>query len=147
MKTAIPYRNEGVTIYPGLYCPPATKGMDSSVAERLLTREPEACINISECKDYYKVEMLAPGHAKEDFFIDVSNGMLTVVVLDSQQSNEGEEYTQHDFNYQYFRHAMQLPPYIDPDFVSAEYKAGILSLYFTKTERNVDNIVHSVVVY
>lgn len=137
---------EVMTVYPGIYSPPVCN-LNEEISE-LQKKYKEALkpvVNISEYKEYYKVEFLVPGHTKEDFIISIYEDKLTMVVL--QPAQPQEQYTLHEFSCECFSYTMQLPANTDTNFISAQYNAGILCMLFPKAEIPVENIVHSVVVY
>jgi HSP20 family protein len=134
--------------YPGEYRPPPFQWKE---LRKELNKPPKGGsrpkVNISECADYYKIEIAAPGHCKEDFIIGIKRNKLSIVVLQQKKVVE-EQYSQlQEFNYHCFAHSIDLPQNADPDFVRAEYTEGILCMCFTKTEQAALTTVHQVIVY
>jgi HSP20 family protein len=105
--------------------------------------------NICESPDYYKIELAAPGLKREDFFVNINqHGQLSVSALHKEtQRFENEKYQKHTFNYDCFSREFLLPENIDTDFIRAEYRAGILSLWFVKTDKKYQKRASRVVVY
>ncbi|MBX9781724.1 MAG: Hsp20/alpha crystallin family protein [Chitinophagaceae bacterium] len=138
------YRKQQMTVYPGTYSP-----LPGNVNEihKQQQMETKPTVNISEHKDYYKVELSVPGHAKEDFVISTSADELIMEVLQPLQVKQQQEYSQQEFNCECFSYSMKLPQKTDACFISAEYTAGILFIYLPKTETPLDNREHLVVVY
>ena len=103
--------------------------------------------NMSECNDYYKIEITAPGHKREDFIAMVSNHTLTLLVLSNESSLAENAYQQHEFDYSSFAHSVDLPHDADPDFAKAEYRMGVVNFYFPKVLEPVAHAVQRLVVY
>lgn len=103
--------------------------------------------NISECSEYFKIEIIAPGHSRSDFMVSLNENILSVIAIKPKQENEQRSYRLHEFNFEYFSHELKLPENIDADFVRAEYKDGILSISFPKTSEPTSNMVHQIIVY
>jgi HSP20 family protein len=147
MKKAEDHIKNKLTGYPGVYKPPFFEW--NKVMEELKEKR-EGCIhpltNISECPEYVKIEITAPGHKREDFIVSINNYKLFILVL-SKDESDTNEYQQHEFNYKCFSHSIDLPEYIDTDFLKADYKSGILTFYFPKVNTPTINSVEQVVIY
>jgi len=134
--------------YPGEYHPPY---FDWDDLMKELSRPHEGSVkptaNVSEEIDHYKVEIAAPGHNKEDFIVGINNTKLSIVAKKPAYSSETKRYRIHEFNFECFSHLIDLPEDIDPDFVRAEYRAGILAIYFPKISEPTINMVHRIIVY
>lgn len=63
------------------------------------------------------VELIAPGHKKEDFSVELSDGVLSVKIKGVGINR-------------YYR----LKNSFDEDSIKAEYEAGILKIHLTKTK-------------
>jgi HSP20 family protein len=140
---------ENCSVYPGEYKPLVIDF--GEVKEKFYTlREgtSQPVANIIECADHYKIEVVVPGHSKDDFIVTTDNGHLNVFAIRQKSKNKEQPfYHSHEFNYDFFEHSIQLPGNIDTDFVRAEYKAGILSICFQKTDKPVLNTYHQIIVY
>jgi len=101
-----------------------------------------------ENEDHYKIELVAPGHNKDDFFITAGKDKITVFAVKRKTTRDVQsEYPQREFVCQCFECDAPLPANTDSDFVSAEYKDGILSLYLFKTDYPTLHSFHPIVVY
>ena len=58
-----------------------------------------------------------------------------------------ENYKEHAFNYECFSRELLLPENIDTDFAKAEYRKGILSFWFLKTEKPYKKRSAIIIVY
>jgi HSP20 family protein len=137
-------------IYPGAFRP---HEKIQSLQEEL-THEREGgslqpLVNIRELKDCFVVEMAIPGVEREDFDVSVNNNMLSVAVLHKTcETGEASGFRLHEFNYECFRRQVELPSRADTEFMMAEYRIGILYIYFQKSDAaNPQNTRGPVVVY
>lgn len=92
-------------------------------------------VNIVESKEDFRIEIAAPGYEKKDFYIDLTNNVLTIS-SEKQGSNEHKEanYMRREFNYSSFKRSFVLPNTVDSEKISANYKEGILHLVIPKKE-------------
>jgi len=92
-------------------------------------------VNVSETKDCYYVELAAPGKSKEDFNIEVKNGVL---VISSQSEEESEttdkNYQRREYSYSSFNRSFGLSENVNKNEISATYTDGILNVKLPKTE-------------
>lgn len=93
-------------------------------------------MNVKEQKNHFKIELAAPGFAKEEFDITIKDGMLHLAAEKQHKSEEEKEgYVKKEFSYNHFSRAMTLPETVDEDKdVKATYKDGILHLTLLKKE-------------
>jgi HSP20 family protein len=92
-------------------------------------------VNIHETADAYHVELNAPGRNKEDFKIDVENGLLTIS-FEKKTETENKEYKtiRKEFSYQSFKRSFNLDENINADAIQAKYENGVLKLLLPKKE-------------
>ncbi|WP_026770029.1 Hsp20/alpha crystallin family protein [Asinibacterium sp. OR53] len=92
-------------------------------------------VNIHETADAYHVELNAPGRNKEDFKIDVENGLLTIS-YEKKTETENKEYKtiRKEFSYQSFKRSFNLDENINADAIQAKYENGVLKLLLPKKE-------------
>ena len=142
-------QSDRMSVYPGEFIPEArlehiaeelNKGNDMHAEEPLT--------NITELDECYKVEVAVPGAKREDFFLRVADNILSVTVFHSVPSISAEEYyrVQEFTNECFYKHIM-LPVDVDVDFVSAEYKNGVLLVYLPKDGENLHSSPSNIVVY
>ena len=139
----------GCLIYPGAYVPLLK---EEEVQEELKRPHKGETIlppvNVTEMADSFKVEVAIPGVKREDFLIHSDGNVLSVCVLHKECGlHEGERFQLHEFNYECFDRHIILPDNADSEFVSAEYKAGILRLYVPKAKQPAKNQHTRIVVY
>ena len=92
-------------------------------------------VNIKEDENGYEVELAAPGFQKNDFKIDVEQGMLTISAEKKHDSEtKDEHYTRREFGYTSFSRSFNLPRNISDEDVKASYDNGLLKLKIAKKE-------------
>lgn len=91
--------------------------------------------NIRETDKEFQIEVAAPGLKKDDFHIDIENGMLTISSEKKEEKEEKDEnYTRREYNYSSFQRSFQLPESVREDDINASYKDGVLMLTIPKKE-------------
>ena len=149
MGTNHPNQNYKRSVYPGEYIPL----LDTAALMEDLRRPHEQLaiqplVNVSEQPDCFKIEVTIPGFKREDFFIDIEDNLLSIVAMQQTfLSAEEWKFQQHEFNCESFIHHIVLPENIDPEFVSAEYQAGVLTMYLLKAMHENKHTHTQVVVY
>jgi HSP20 family protein len=107
---------------------------DTLVEDRFWnTRVNLPAVNIIEKDDKFLIEMAAPGLRKEDFKINIENGILQI---DSESQREEEEekdnYTRKEFSYSSFSRSFTLPENASEENIAANYENGVLKLKLQK---------------
>jgi HSP20 family protein len=91
--------------------------------------------NIKENDKNFQIEIAAPGLKKEDFNVDIENGMLTISAEKKDEKEEKDEnYTRQEYNYSSFSRSFRLPESVTEDDIDASYKDGVLMLTIPKKE-------------
>jgi HSP20 family protein len=113
---------------------PANWGKD---AQNTFTSVPA---NIHETKEGYHVELNAPGRNKEDFKINLENGLLTIS-FEKKEEIENKDYKtiRKEFAYRSFKRSFSLDEKINTSGIQAKYENGILKVYLPKKEEVVVN--------
>ena len=137
------------TLYPGQYellswREQEIKDECRHMHERMLNMQ----IEVKEMSDHYSIEIAAPGFSREDFVI-VSNGqLLTLIALKSPVIKDD-----YPLDYipgtqpKFIKEDILLPKDVDTDFGMAEFKNGLLSIQFYKTNYPVESRQHPIIVY
>ena len=107
---------------------------DTLVEDRFWnTRVNLPAVNIIEKDDKFLIELAAPGLRKEDFKINIENGILQI---DSESQREVEEekdnYTRKEFNYNSFSRSFTIPENASEENIAASYENGVLKLKLQK---------------
>jgi HSP20 family protein len=108
---------------------PATWGKDAQQAYAVVP------VNIHETNEGYHVELNAPGRNKEDFKVNVENGLLTIS-YEKKENTEQKDYKtiRREFSFRSFKRSFTLDEKINADAIQARYENGVLKLYLPKKE-------------
>lgn len=90
-------------------------------------------VNITESGDCYKIEIALPGVDRESFLVYAEKNVLSVYAVQHHQKiGDPEKFRLHEFSCNCFERHIELPGDADTEFVSAEYKEGVLRIYVPK---------------
>jgi HSP20 family protein len=87
--------------------------------------------DVEDQPEAYLIKAEAPGFDPNDFQIELRGDQLVMQAKKSEQKKAKEE---ESFTSTEFYHAMTIPPYVDTNQISAEYKQGVLTVSLPKTE-------------
>lgn len=100
---------------------------------RLLQNMPAT--NIRETDKDFQIEIAVPGLKKEDFKIDIDNGMLSISAEKRDEKEEKDKnYTRREYNYSSFSRSFRLPETVKEEGIDASYNNGVLMLCIPKKE-------------
>lgn len=92
-------------------------------------------VNIVETPNGYNIEVNAPGRNKEDFKIQVENGLLTISYeKKTENKTEDAKSIRTEFSFQSFKRSFTLDDKLKSDGIEAKYENGILKLFVPKKE-------------
>jgi HSP20 family protein len=93
-------------------------------------------VNIIENESLFKLEVAAPGLAKEDFKINVEDKTLTVSAEKKieTETKEGEKTLRREFGYSNFKRTFTLPENVNAADIKAVYENGVLNVHLPKVE-------------
>jgi HSP20 family protein len=148
MKTGIPYLKE-YCAYPGEYVPmPATRELQEKFSLAARVPDTKPLVNMDEYNDCFRIDVEVPGVKREEIFIHIQNPVLYITVLHHACVRPGGTVQLHEFENKCFERQIVLPENADTDFIAAEYRQGILSIYIPKTtEPSTIQNTSEVVVY
>ena len=90
-------------------------------------------VNIKELDFQFEIELAVPGMNKDDFEIEVEDGVLSISsTQEEEQVNEKGKFTRREFSYSSFRRSFTLPDSVDPTKIDATYKEGVLLVLLPK---------------
>jgi HSP20 family protein len=95
-------------------------------------------VNVKETNKHFELESAVPGFKKNDFKIDINNGILTISSEKKEEKEEkdGNKMTRREFEYSSFCRSFALPENVDDTAISAEYKDGLLKVEIPKKENS-----------
>ena len=97
----------------------------------LSSRMPAA--NIKELDSQFEIELAIPGKEKDDFEIDLDDGILSISSKqEDKKLDEKENFTRREFSYNSFRRSFSLPDSVDHTKIDANYKCGVLKVLLPK---------------
>jgi len=90
-------------------------------------------VNIKELDSQFEIELAVPGKQKDDFEIEVEDGILSISSTQEEEHvNEKGKFTRREFSYSSFRRSFALPDSVDPTKIDASYKEGVLRVLLPK---------------
>ena len=95
-------------------------------------------VNVSETENEYKIEVAAPGMAKEDFNVHITHDNCISIKMEKKtEDNEKENkknYLRREFGYSKFEQLLSLPENADKNAISAKMNNGVLVIDIPKTK-------------
>jgi HSP20 family protein len=93
-------------------------------------------VNLIEQDTQFLIELAAPGNKKEDFEIEIEDGILSISSSSNKEDNtsEKETFTRHEFSYNSFRRSFTIPESVDNSSIEASYSEGVLLIKLLKLE-------------
>ncbi len=93
-------------------------------------------VNVVEEDNQYEIEVAAPGLKKEDFNVEIENGVLTISGKTEKEDEEKKKnYTRREFSSRSFVKSFTLPENVDEEKMKAKYADGVLQLTLAKSEK------------
>ncbi len=94
--------------------------------------------NIHETPEAYHLEINAPGRTKEDFKIQVEQGLLTVSFEKKEESAKSDDYKtiRREFEFRSFKRSFSVDEKVNVDGIEAKYENGVLKLLLPKKEES-----------
>jgi HSP20 family protein len=92
-----------------------------------------APVNITDTPNAYQLELSVPGRNKEDFKLNIENGLLTISYeKKDEEKQEGVKSIRREFSFGSFKRSFTLDKNVDTENISAKYENGILSIGLPK---------------
>jgi HSP20 family protein len=93
-------------------------------------------VNIFETKDAFHLELNVPGRNKEDFKVNIENGLLTIGYEKPEEANSDDYKTvRREFNFNSFKRSFSIDKNIDAENIQAKYENGLLKFFLPKKEQ------------
>ncbi len=93
--------------------------------------------NILENEENFEIQLAVPGMKKEDFNMEVEDGVLSVVFQKKEEDKEKQqgEYLRREFDMDEFTRSFSIPKTADADNIKAKYENGILFITVPKIDK------------
>ncbi len=96
-------------------------------------------VNVKETDNAFELEVAVPRMKREDFKLEVKDGLLTISAeLKSEREENEENYTHREFNFSSFKRSFWLPDNVIGKEIKAKYKEGILAIKLPKVKTKKD---------
>ncbi len=94
--------------------------------------------NIHETPEAYHLELNVPGRSKEDFKIQVEQGLLIISFDKKEEATEQDNFKtiRREFEIKSFRRSFTLDDKVDANGILAKYENGVLKLLLPKKEES-----------
>ena len=90
-------------------------------------------VNVKEEEKDFMIEVAAPGMKKDDFKIEMNNGVLQISAKAEESKEEKDNgYVRREFNYRKFQRSFWMPESVNADAIVANYEQGVLKLMIPK---------------
>ncbi|HET6992439.1 MAG TPA: Hsp20/alpha crystallin family protein [Bacteroidia bacterium] len=97
------------------------------------TQEWIPAVNIVDNDKDFQIDLAAPGFKKEDFKINIENGVLNISAETKTETEEKKKnYTRKEFSSESFSRAFTLPENASEEKIDAKYENGVLKLTVAK---------------
>jgi HSP20 family protein len=104
-------------------------------------------VNISENEIEFLLTLGVPGLRKEDFKIEVADGLLTIMAEKSKEEKIGNHhYNRREYNYSAWSRSFAMPENCFTDKIRAEFKNGELIVIVPKSEDSVSENVKKIAI-
>ena len=92
-------------------------------------------VNIQENNDAFQVDVVAPGLQKQDFKINVNEGLLTISYEKvNNEETKAEKLHRQEYTFKSFKRTFTLDDKINTEAIAAKYENGILQFTLPKKE-------------
>ena len=135
-------------IYPGEYIPlPKTESLIEKLRTRRKRIPANSMLRLQEFEDSFKIEMPVAGVKREDIIIYINNNILSIVLIGKIFENVKKNLQVHQFDTDFIEQHLVVPANADIEFISANYKEGVLNIHIPKGLPNQHQITREVVIY
>merc|ERR1711988_693085 len=106
--------------------------LDQSIFETL------PAVNIKELDSLFQIELAVPGKTKNDFQIEIEDGILTISSnVEEKNNSDTFKFTKRECSYESFQRPFALPETIDKTKIDAKYSEGVLCVSLPKLKESV----------
>ncbi|WP_346318270.1 Hsp20/alpha crystallin family protein [Chitinophaga sp. YIM B06452] len=98
-------------------------------------------VNITETKDAYVLDVVAPGLSREDFKIKLDAQTLTISAeKKTEQKEETDKHIRREYSFRSFSRSFNLDENVDAEKINAKYDNGVLKLTLPKKEAKQETV-------
>lgn len=95
-------------------------------------------VNIKELDTHFEIELAIPGKNKNDFEIEIEDGLLSISSsFNKEQKEDNSKLTRIEFDYNSFKRTFSIPESVDSSKIEATYKGGILKISLSKRDESL----------
>ncbi|WP_291911192.1 Hsp20/alpha crystallin family protein [Chitinophaga sp. CB10] len=117
---------------------------DDFLTSDFFTAQPP--VNITENKEGFVLDVVAPGFSKEDFKINTDAKTITISAeKKAEEKNESDKQVRREFTFKSFKRSFTISDVIDTAKIVAKYDNGVLKITLPKKE-NAQDTPKSIVV-
>jgi len=92
-------------------------------------------VNIKELDTHFEIELAIPGKNKNDFEIEIEEGILSISSsFNKEQKEDNSKLTKIECDYNSFKRTFSIPESVDSSKIEATYKGGILKISLSKRD-------------
>jgi len=92
-------------------------------------------VNIKELDTHFEIELAIPGKNKNDFEIEIEDGLLSISSSFNQEDkSDNSKSARIEFDYDSFKRTFSIPDSVDSSKIEATYKGGILKITLSKRD-------------
>jgi HSP20 family protein len=99
--------------------------------------------NIHETPEAYHLELNVPGRSKEDFKIQLEQGLLTISFDKKEETTTQDSFKtiRREFEIKSFKRSFTLDDKVDANGIQAKYENGVLKLLLPKKEQSKQSAI------
>ena len=97
--------------------------------------------NTLKTDEGYQIEMAAPGFSRDDFDINVDNGVLNISISSEDTQEYMDQLMSQEYSLSSFSRSWTLPEGASIENIDARYEAGILNLFIPVAGKNAKSLV------
>lgn len=134
------------SVYPGSFVPlPEAEDLMEELKANCKNKATSP-VNVDEFEDHFIVEMMVPSVKREEIVVYICNNILSVSILHKPVYSGEKKLRLHEFDTICERNIL-LPETADAEFIIAEYRKGLLTIYIPKTTEVMPPVSHRIIVY
>ncbi len=134
--------------YPGEYLPmPQAEDLLRHIKKHEEHTGEIPMVNIKEYEDHYQMEVDIPGVSRENIFLDAGKNILSVIIMEITSDKTSKDLFPDEFENRLAMRHVLLPANADTEFVSAEYRHGMLCVHIPKCKGRASAKRKRIIVY